>query len=130
MRMGEKTTIQQLIDLGMKTRREVLGDEYVDNAIVNTEQFDKRFQEMLTSSAWGTVWSNETLSKRDRSLVTVTLLASLGHYEELALHLEATQNTGLSQTDVGEAFLHLAIYGGIPAARNAFRVAKEVFSET
>lgn len=109
----------------MKTRREVLGDDYVNNTVTSTNEFDEDFQELLTSSAWGSVWGRDTMSKRDRSLITVTLLACLGHYDELALHLKATQNTGLSQDDIREAFLHLAIYGGIPSARNAFRVAKE-----
>jgi 4-carboxymuconolactone decarboxylase len=113
----------------MKTRREVLGDSYVDSAVADTGAFDRDFQELLTMSAWGKVWGRDTLSKRDRSLITVTLLASLGHYEELALHLEATRNTGLKLDDIKEAFLHLAIYGGIPAARNAFKIAKQVFAE-
>lgn len=123
--MSNDISKQELIELGMKTRREVLGDDYVNNTLTSTNEFDKDFQELLTSSAWGSVWGRDTMSKRDRSLITVTLLACLGHYDELALHLKATQNTGLSQDDIREAFLHLAIYGGIPSARNAFRVAKE-----
>ncbi len=124
--MANDLTTRELLEIGMKTRREVLGDDYVNKAVDSTEEFDQDFQELLTASAWGSVWARDSMSKRDRSLVTITLLASLGHYEELALHLKATQNTGLSIADIREAFLHLAIYGGIPAARNAFRVAKEV----
>lgn len=127
--MSNELTGQELLELGMKTRREVLGDEYVDNTVTSTDGFDKDFQELLTTSAWGKVWGRDTMSKRDRSLITITLLASLGHYDELALHLKATENTGLSRDDIREAFLHLAIYGGIPAARNAFRVAKEALGD-
>jgi len=123
--LGDNPSKQQLLEHGMKTRREVLGDDYVNNTVTSTNDFDKDFQELLTSSAWGSVWGRDSMSKRDRSLITITLLASLGHYDELALHLKATENTGLTQDDIREAFLHLAIYGGIPAARNAFRVAKE-----
>lgn len=127
--MSNELTGQELLELGMKTWREVLGDEYVDNTVTSTDGFDKDFQELLTTSAWGKVWGRDTMSKRDRSLITITLLASLGHYDELALHLKATENTGLSRDDIREAFLHLAIYGGIPAARNAFRVAKEALGD-
>jgi len=123
--VASELTTQELLELGMKTRREVLGDDYVNSAVSSTADFDQDFQELLTTSAWGSLWSRETMSKRDRSLITITLLACLGHHEELALHLKATENTGLSKADISEAFLHLAIYGGIPAARNAFRVAKE-----
>ena len=127
--VSEKPTATELLELGMATRREVLGDEYVDNTFASADDFDQDFQELLTTSAWGMVWSRDTLSKRDRSLVTITLLACLGHYDELALHLKATENTGLTKADIREALLHLAIYGGIPAARNAFRVAKEALAD-
>ncbi len=118
-----------MLQQGMRTRREVLGDEYIDSTVSAGSEFDKAFQELLTTSAWGMVWGRDELSRRDRSLVTICLLAALGHYEELALHLKATRNTGLSEADVREALLHVAIYAGIPAARNAFRVAKEVFAD-
>lgn len=128
--MSDQPSAEDLLALGMKTRREVLGDDYVDGAVANSDEFDRDFQELLTTSAWAMVWGRDTMSKRDRSLITITLLASLGHYEELALHLQATRNTGLSRADIREAFLHLAIYGGVPAARNAFRVAKEALGES
>ena len=127
--MPEDINSRDLIELGMKTRREVLGDSYVDAAVAGMDDFDRDFQELLTASAWGMVWGRDTLSRRDRSLITITLLASLGHYEELALHLKATENTGLTPADIREALLHLAIYGGIPAARKAFKVARDVFAE-
>ena len=126
--MSEDIT-ESMLARGMQTRREVLGDEYVDRVVAAGDEFNRDFQELLTTSAWGMVWGRDSMSRRDRSLITISLLAGLGHYEELALHLKATENTGLSRADVREALLHVAIYAGIPTARNAFRVASEVFAE-
>jgi 4-carboxymuconolactone decarboxylase len=128
--LPDDISVKDLLELGMKTRREVLGDSYVDSAVAAIDDIDRDFQELLTASAWGLVWGRDTLSRRDRSLITITLLSSLGHYEELALHLKATANTGLTPADIREALLHLAIYGGVPAARKAFMVAKQVLAET
>lgn len=114
---------------GVAVRRSVLGDPHVDRAEVSATDFDQPFQEMITEAAWGTVWARPGISKRERSMLTLALLAALGHDEELALHLRATVNTGASREDIREAFLHVAIYAGVPAANSAFRVAKEVFSE-
>ncbi|WP_137932579.1 4-carboxymuconolactone decarboxylase [Mesorhizobium comanense] len=114
---------------GVAVRRSVLGDPHVDRAEVSATDFDQPFQEMITEAAWGTVWARPGISKRERSMITLALLAALGHHEELALHLRATVNTGASREDIREAFLHVAIYAGVPAANSAFRVAKEVFSE-
>ncbi|MBN9217904.1 MAG: 4-carboxymuconolactone decarboxylase [Mesorhizobium sp.] len=114
---------------GVAVRRSVLGDPHVDRAEVSATDFDQPFQEMITEAAWGTVWARPGISKRERSMITLALLAALGHDEELALHLRATVNTGASREDIREAFLHVAIYAGVPAANSAFRVAKEVFSE-
>ena len=127
--MSEEKVDSELLELGMKIRREVLGDDYVDSAVAASTEFDLDFQRLITASAWGLLWGRDTLSKRDRSLITVTQLASLGHHEELALHLRATVNTGLSRDDIKEALLHVAIYSGVPAANSAFRVAKKVFKE-
>lgn len=113
---------------GMKTRRQVLGDAHVDRANANMTEFDAPFQEMITEGAWGTLWSREQWSKRERSMVTIALLAALGHDEELAMHIRATKNTGATQDDIREALMHVAIYAGVPAANNAFKIAKQVFS--
>ena len=113
----------------METRRSVLGDEYVNKAETAKTEFDKDFQEYLTNNAWGAVWSRPGLTKRERSLITIALLAGLGHEEELALHIRATKNTGASQNDIKEALLHTAVYAGIPAANTAFKIAKKIFSE-
>jgi len=113
----------------MNVRRTVLGDAHVDRAEKNRTAFDGRFQDYITESAWGTVWSDGTIDLRTRSLLTITLLAALGHHEELAMHIRATQNTGVSRTEIREALMHVALYAGVPAANRALAVAKEVFSE-
>ncbi|RYE84080.1 MAG: 4-carboxymuconolactone decarboxylase [Hyphomicrobiales bacterium] len=114
-----------LYDRGMATRRAVLGDSHVDGATARMTAFDDDFQAFITEGAWGSVWSRPGLSKRERSLVTVALLAALGHDEELAMHIRATANTGATAEDIKEALLHVAVYAGVPAANRAFKVAKQ-----
>ena len=114
---------------GLAVRRSVLGDPHVDLAEDAATDFDRPFQQLITEAAWGTVWARPGLSKRERSIVTLALLAALGHDEEVAMHVRATANTGASRDDICEAFLHVAIYAGVPAANRAFKIAKEVFSE-
>lgn len=114
---------------GIAVRRSVLGDAHVDRADRATTDFDRPFQQLITEAAWGSVWSRPTWSKRERSMVTLALLAALGHDEEVAMHVRATANTGASRDDVCEAFLHVAIYAGVPAANQAIKIAKQVFAE-
>ncbi|MEQ1955674.1 4-carboxymuconolactone decarboxylase [Mesorhizobium sp. CN2-181] len=116
-------------DTGMAVRRSVLGDSHVDRAQGNTTEFDRPFQQLITEAAWGTLWARPGWSKRERSIVTLALLAALGHDDELAMHVRATANTGASRDDICEAFLHVAIYAGVPAANRAIKIAKEVFAE-
>lgn len=116
-------------DTGMKTRRSVLGDTHVDRAEAAKSAFDEPFQEMITEGAWGTLWSRDDISKRDRSLITLALLAASGHWEEVAMHIRATANTGATPKEVREAFLHVAIYAGVPAANHALKIAKETYAE-
>ena len=114
---------------GMKTRRSVLGDAHVDRAEIAKTAFDEPFQEMITEGAWGTLWSRDEISKRDRSLITLALLASGGHWEEVAMHIRATANTGATPDEVREVFLHVAIYAGVPAANHALKIAKQTYAE-
>lgn len=114
---------------GLEVRRSVLGDRHVDRAEDATTDFDRPFQHLITEAAWGTVWARPAWSKRERSIVTLALLAALGHDEEVAMHVRASANTGASREDICEAFLHVAIYAGVPAANRAFKIAKEVFSQ-
>ncbi len=114
---------------GMATRRRVLGDAHVDRAAAAATDLDAGFQAFITETAWGTVWAGPELTLRERSIVTLALLAALGHEEELAVHLRATSNTGATLADIRAAFMHVAVYAGVPAANRAFRVAKAVLAE-
>ncbi|WP_029042702.1 4-carboxymuconolactone decarboxylase [Cucumibacter marinus] len=114
---------------GMKTRRSVLGDAHVDRASQSITEFDADFQRFITEGAWGSVWSRPGLSKRERSIITIALLASLGHYEEVAMHIRATRNTGATPEDISEAMLHVAVYAGVPAANAAIKVIKQTYAE-
>ena len=113
---------------GMATRRRVLGDAHVNRAEAAKTAFDHPFQDLITDSAWGHVWARDTISLRERSMLTIALLAGLGNDHELALHIRATSNTGASQADVLEALLHVAIYAGVPRANHAIKIAKETFA--
>lgn len=114
---------------GDTTRRAVLGDAHVDRSKNAVTDFDARFQELITTGAWGTVWADQTWSKRERSMVTIALLAALGHHEELAMHVRATANTGASVDDIREALMHVAVYAGVPAANSAIKVARAALAE-
>ncbi len=115
-----------LYEAGMAVRRAVLGDAWVDRASAQASAFDRDFQAFITRAAWGQVWTRPGLTRRERSLLTIALLAALGHHDELRLHLRATRNTGASPEEVSEALMHTAVYAGIPAANSAIRIAKEV----
>ena len=101
----------------------------MDNAEANKTDFDRDFQEYITTNAWGSVWSRPGLTKRERSLLTIAILTALGYEEELAMHIRATQNTGATADEIKEVLLHTAVYAGIPAANGAFKIAKKVLSE-
>lgn len=112
----------------MATRRKVLGDAHVDRAEATKTAFDAPFQALITDAAWGHVWARDTIPLRERSMLTIALLAGLGNDHELAMHLRATRNTGASEADVMEALLHVAIYAGVPRANQAIRIARETFA--
>jgi 4-carboxymuconolactone decarboxylase len=116
-------------EAGMAVRRSVLGDAHVDRAEAAKTAFDEDFQRLITESAWGSVWTRPGLTMRERSLVTIALLAALGHDEEVAMHVRATANTGASIDDLREVMLHVAVYAGVPAANRAIKVAKQACRE-
>lgn len=116
-------------DIGMRVRREVLGDEHVDRAEAAKSDIDAPFQDLITSSAWGTVWAGDGISRRDRSMLTLALLAATGNFEEIPMHIRATTRTGASRQDVLEAFQHVAIYAGVPRANHALKLAKQTYAE-
>jgi 4-carboxymuconolactone decarboxylase len=120
----------ELYEQGMQTRRAVLGDAHVDKAEANKTDFDKDFQEYITNNAWGAIWSRPGLTKRERSLITIALMAAMKHEGELELHLNASKNTGTTVEDIKEVLLHTAVYAGVPAVNHAMKMAKKVFFET
>lgn len=115
---------------GMITRRQVLGDAHVDRAEANKTPFDADFQQLITEYAWGTVWQGETLDIPTRHMITIAMLAALGKEHELAMHLRATQNTGVTPEQIKEILMQTAVYAGVPAANTAFAIAKQIFIES
>ncbi len=116
-------------ETGLKVRRKVLGDTHVDRAEAAKTQFDTAFQQLISEAAWGSVWARPGWSLRERSIVTLALLAALGHHDEFAMHVRATRNTGAMPKDIAEAMLHVAIYAGVPAANHAIKVAKAILAD-
>lgn len=114
---------------GMETRRAVLGEAHVDRAEAAKTPFDEPFQTLITESAWGTVWSSDGITRRERSMLTLALLAATGNFEEIPMHIRATARTGATKQDVMEAFQHVAIYAGVPRANHALKLAKQTYAE-
>jgi 4-carboxymuconolactone decarboxylase len=115
-------------DAGMEVRRAVLGDAHVDRAIERTTDFTAPFQQFITRYAWGGVWTREGLDRRTRSVITLSVLTSLGRENEIAMHVRAALRNGLTPTEIGEIFIHIAVYAGVPAANSAFAIAQEVIA--
>ena len=114
---------------GMTVRRAVLGDAHVDRAVATTTSFTEPFQDLITRYAWGEIWSRPGLTRAERSIVTLTVLAALQHENELAMHVRAALRNGLSPEQIQEVLLQVAVYAGVPAANRAFAVAQRVLSE-
>ena len=121
--------MSERFEKGMAVRRHVLGDAHVDAAEAAKSDFDASFQEMITEGAWGTLWARDTIALRERSMLTIALLAATGNFEEIPMHIRATARTGASQADVLEALLHVAFYAGVPKANHAIKLAKQTFQE-
>jgi 4-carboxymuconolactone decarboxylase len=115
-------------DAGMAVRRAVLGDAHVDRAQAAKDAFTEDFQDFITRYAWGTIWARDGLNRRERSLITLALLAGLGRSEELPLHVRGALNNGLTRDEIKEVLLHTAIYAGVPASNTAFQVARETLA--
>ncbi len=114
---------------GMEVRRQVLGDEHVDRAQARQSAFTARFQDFISRYAWGEIWTDETLARRERSMITMTALVAHGHYDELAMHVRAARRNGLTPEEIGAVLLQTAVYCGVPAANSAFAVAQRALSE-
>lgn len=121
--------VSDYYESGMVVRKQVLGEAHVARASQNITDLDRDFQAFITRTAWGGIWTRPGLDRRTRSLLTIAMMASLGHEEELKLHLRASKNTGASPADIAEVLMQVAVYGGVPAANSAFRHAKEIFKE-
>jgi 4-carboxymuconolactone decarboxylase len=114
---------------GKAIRKSVLGEEYVARAEANKTDFDADFLRYATENAWGAVWTRPGLDKKTRHLLTLAMLASIGRHEELAMHIRATRNTGVTRDEVKEVLLQVAVYAGAPAANSAFAIAKRTYKE-
>jgi len=121
--------IEDFSAAGLAVRKQVLGEAHVARASAAITDLDRDFQNFITRTAWGGVWTRGHFDRRQRSIVTLALLAALGHHEEFALHVRATRNTGATEADIAELLMHVAVYAGVPAANSAFRVAKQVIGE-
>jgi 3-oxoadipate enol-lactonase/4-carboxymuconolactone decarboxylase len=121
--------ITDVYESGLAVRKQVLGEAHVARASQNITDLDRDFQAFITRTAWGSIWARPGLDRRTRSLLTIAMMACLGHEEELKLHLRASKNTGATPADVAEALMQVAVYGGVPAANSAFRAAKDIFRE-
>jgi|SRR5436305_7946999 4-carboxymuconolactone decarboxylase len=116
-------------ETGMKVRREVLGDAYVDRAIESTTPFTATFQDFITRCAWGTVWDRDGIDRRTRSAITLAVLTTLGREHELAAHVRGAIRNGLSHDQIAEVLLHTAVYAGVPAANAAFAIAQRALED-
>ena len=120
---------KEAFEKGLKTRREVLGAEYVDSSIQNADAFNMPMQELVTEYCWNEIWNRPGLDRRTRSIINLSMITALNRPHELKLHVRGAINNGLSKEDIQEVFLQAAIYCGVPAAIDSFRCAKEVFTE-
>ena len=114
---------------GMALRKSVLGAEHVDRAEAGKTEFDADYQRYITENAWGTIWTRPGLDKKTRHMLTIAMLAALGKHDELAMHIRATGNTGVTPEELREVLLHVSVYAGVPAANSAFAIAKQVYHE-
>jgi 4-carboxymuconolactone decarboxylase len=127
---GSTVTDEERKEAGMRVRREVLGDAHVDRAVANTTEFTADFQDFITRYAWGELWARPGLSRPQRSMVTMALLAGLGRHEELAMHVRAAIRNGVTAAEISEVLLHVAVYAGVPAANHAFVIADKTIKES
>lgn len=116
-------------DKGLQIRKDVLGEEYVSRALARADSFNKPLQDLVTEYCWGAVWGREGLSRRDRSMINLAMIGILNRQHELKVHVKGAITNGLSKEEISEVLLQVAIYGGVPAAVDSFRIANEAFAE-
>ncbi|SIT53720.1 conserved hypothetical protein [Mesorhizobium prunaredense] len=115
-----------LFDKGLQIRKDVVGEDYVQRAFDKAGEFGRDFQELVTEYCWGASWGRDALSRRDRSLLNIVILGTLGRNEELALHLRGALRNGVTSDEIRDALIQLAIYAGVPAGVESFRIAQDV----
>ncbi|MGT2503600.1 carboxymuconolactone decarboxylase family protein [Bradyrhizobium guangxiense] len=120
---------KKMHDKGLEVRKAVLGEAYVNNALKNVDDFNRPFQEMLNEYCWGTVWGREELPRKTRSMLNIAMIAILNRQHEFRAHLKGALTNGVTRDEIREILMQVAIYGGMPAAVDSFRIAREVFSE-
>ncbi len=120
---------KELFEAGLKTRREVLGSEWVDKSLANRTPFTEEFQQLLTQYCWDEIWNRPGLERRQRSMINIAMLTALGKPAELKLHVRGAINNGVTRDEIKEILLQAAIYAGVPAALEGFKAAQEVLSE-
>jgi 4-carboxymuconolactone decarboxylase len=120
---------EERYEAGMQVRRAVLGDEHVDRSLANRTALTEEFQDFITRYAWGEIWTREGLPRHTRSLLTIAMMVALNRSEELALHLRAAANNGVTRDEIKEVLMQTAIYCGVPAANSAFHLADKIFRE-
>ena len=120
---------KKLMDAGLVARRAVLGEEYVDRAMKNADAFNKPFQEVVSEYCWGLCWTDQTLSRRERSILNLGMIAALGKMQEFELHLRGALRNGLTEDEIRAVLMQIAVYCGIPVGVDCFRAAKTVMAE-
>ena len=120
---------QKMYDKGLEVRKAVLGEAYVNNALKNVDSFNKPFQDLLNEYCWGSVWGREELPRKTRSMLNIAMIAILNRQHEFRAHLKGALTNGVSREEIREILMQVAIYGGMPAAVDSFRIAREFFAE-
>jgi 4-carboxymuconolactone decarboxylase len=120
---------KKMHDKGLQVRKAVLGEAYVNNALKNVDDFNRPFQEMLNEYCWGTVWGRDELPRKTRSMLNIAMIAILNRQHEFRAHLKGALTNGVTRDEIREILMQVAIYGGMPAAVDSFRIAREVFAE-
>ena len=129
-RLTKETRVdRQMFEKGLAIRRSVLGEEYVDNAIKTADDFSRPLQELVTQYCWGEIWGRPGLDRKTRSLINLAMISALNRPHEVKMHIKGALNNGLTKDQIQEVFLQVAIYCGVPAAVDSFRLAREVFQE-
>jgi 4-carboxymuconolactone decarboxylase len=127
--MTDETTRREVFEAGQQKRREVLGDAHVDRSLANATEFSRPIQELVTQYCWGEIWTRDGLAARDRSLVNLAMLTALNRNHELSVHVKGAINNGVTPQEIQEVLMQAAIYAGVPAALESFRVAESTLKD-